>query len=195
MFEAFSCYNYLIIDQSRILYFRISVSHCHIWAVTWDFQRCGMCDQQSLRSACAYAQSNQSPCWSPEYSMSVKLLTELHLEFLSLKGGCTGSFESALVKITLCWKSHVAAHFYLLARCLKSDRARYKTKWRHSNYLPNVSKRLFLITVLWKYFGVWKRNKRIPHAISKRWAFFPIVFWLFITTTTTTTTDIGFEAR
>ena len=26
-----------------------------------------------------------------EYSMSVKLLTEHHLEFLSLKGGCTGS--------------------------------------------------------------------------------------------------------
>ena len=26
--------------------------------------------------------------------MSVKLLTANHLEFLSLKGGCTGSFES-----------------------------------------------------------------------------------------------------
>ena len=33
-----------------------------IWAVTWDFQQCGMCDQQSLRSACAYAQSDQSLC-------------------------------------------------------------------------------------------------------------------------------------
>ena len=28
--------------------------------------------------------------------MSVKLLTEHHLEFLSLKGGCTGSSESTL---------------------------------------------------------------------------------------------------
>ena len=27
------------------------------WASAWDFQQCGMCDQQSLRSACAYAQS------------------------------------------------------------------------------------------------------------------------------------------
>ena len=44
-----------------------------------------MCDQQSLRSACAYAQSDQSLCLSFEYSMSVKLLTEHHLEFLSLK--------------------------------------------------------------------------------------------------------------
>ena len=33
-----------------------------IWAVTWDFQQCDMCDQQSLRSACAYTQSDQSLC-------------------------------------------------------------------------------------------------------------------------------------
>ena len=31
--------------------------------------------------------------------MIVKLLTERHLEFLSLKGGCTGSSESTLVKL------------------------------------------------------------------------------------------------
>ena len=42
--------------------------------------------------------------------MIVKLLTEHHLEFLSLKGGCTGSYESTLVKIPHCWKSHVMAH-------------------------------------------------------------------------------------
>ena len=32
-------------------------------------------------------------------SMSVKLLNKHHLEFLSLKGGCTGLFESTLVKM------------------------------------------------------------------------------------------------
>ena len=32
------------------------------WASAWDFQQCGMCDQQSLRSACAFAQSDQSLC-------------------------------------------------------------------------------------------------------------------------------------
>ena len=42
--------------------------------------------------------------------MTVKLLTEHHLEFLSLKGGCTGSSESTFVKIPHCWKSHVMAH-------------------------------------------------------------------------------------
>ena len=36
--------------------------------------------------------------------MSVKLLTEQHLEFLSLKGDWTGSSESTLFKIPHCWK-------------------------------------------------------------------------------------------
>ena len=42
--------------------------------------------------------------------MIVKLLTEHHLEFLSLKGGCRGSSESTLVKMSHCWKSRVTAH-------------------------------------------------------------------------------------
>ena len=42
--------------------------------------------------------------------MSVKLLAEQHLEFLSLKIGCTGLSESTLVKMPHCWKSHVVAH-------------------------------------------------------------------------------------
>ena len=46
---------------------------------------------------------------SLEYSMSVKLLTEQHLEFLSLKRGCTGCSESTLVKMPHWWKSHVTA--------------------------------------------------------------------------------------
>ena len=42
--------------------------------------------------------------------MIVKLLTELHLECLSLKGGCRGSSESTGVKMPHCWKSHALAH-------------------------------------------------------------------------------------
>ena len=47
--------------------------------------------------------------------MSVKLLSEHHLEFLSLTGGYTGSCESTLVKMPHCLKSHVTAQivFYL----------------------------------------------------------------------------------
>ena len=69
-----------------------------------------MCDQQSLRSACAYAQSDQSLYLSLEYAMGVKLLTEHNLEFLSLIEGCTGSNESTHVKMPHCWKSHFTAH-------------------------------------------------------------------------------------
>ena len=46
--------------------------------------------------------------------MSVKLLTEHYLEFLSLKRGCTGSSESIHVKMTHCWKAHVAAHILVV---------------------------------------------------------------------------------
>ena len=45
--------------------------------------------------------------------MIVKLLTEYHLEFLSLKGGCRGSSESTLVKMSNFWKSHAATHLLL----------------------------------------------------------------------------------
>ena len=41
--------------------------------------------------------------------MIVKLLTEHHLECLSLKGGYRGSSESTHVKMQHCWKSHALA--------------------------------------------------------------------------------------
>ena len=44
--------------------------------------------------------------------MTLKLLTDHHLEFISLKGGCTGSSESAHVKMPHRWKSHVTVHMY-----------------------------------------------------------------------------------
>ena len=74
------------------------------------FQQCGMCEQQSLRSACAYGQSDQSLRKSLKFSVTVKLLTEKLLVFLSLKGVCTGSAEWTLVKIPHCWKSYASAH-------------------------------------------------------------------------------------
>ena len=50
--------------DGRCTSIQYSSNKCHInkWASAWDFQQCGMCDQQSLRSACAYAPSDQSPC-------------------------------------------------------------------------------------------------------------------------------------
>ena len=43
--------------------------------------------------------------------MIVKLLTEHHLGFLSLKGDCICLSESTHVKMPHCWKSHALAHF------------------------------------------------------------------------------------
>ena len=48
--------------------------------------------------------------------MTVKLLSEQYLEFLSLKGGCTGSSESTHVKMPHCLKSHVTAQMSETAR-------------------------------------------------------------------------------
>ena len=42
--------------------------------------------------------------------MIVKLLTEHHLEFLRLKGGCRGSSKSTIVKMSNCLKSSAMAH-------------------------------------------------------------------------------------
>ena len=57
-----------------------------------------MCDQESLRSACAYAQSDQSLCLSLAYFLNVQLLTEHHLEFLSLKEGVQARLSLHLSK-------------------------------------------------------------------------------------------------
>ena len=57
-----------------------------------------MCDQESLRSACAYAQSDQSLCLSLAYFLNVQLLTEHHFEFLSLKEGVQARLSLHLSK-------------------------------------------------------------------------------------------------
>ena len=57
----------------------------------------------------AHTQSDQSLCLWLKYYMILRLQTEHNLEFLRLKGGCTGSSESTHVKMPHCWKSHVAA--------------------------------------------------------------------------------------
>ena len=48
--------------------------------------------------------------------MTVKLMTEEHLEFLSLTRGCIDSFVSTLVKRSHCWNSHVAAHIWSVTK-------------------------------------------------------------------------------
>ena len=57
--------------------------------------------------------------------MIVKLLTEHHLEFLSLKEGCIGSSESTHVKMPYCWKSHALAHYFFNCALLSKGLVMY----------------------------------------------------------------------
>ena len=87
----------------------------------------------------AHTRSLISLCLSLEYPMSDKLLTEHHLRFLSLKGGCTGWSDSTPVKMPHCWKSRVTAHFVTnmlssWARTQVSDRY-----FLRPGYRPNIS--------------------------------------------------------
>ena len=63
--------------------------------------------------------------------MSVKLLTEHNLEFLSLKGRCTGLFESTLVKMPHCWKSHVMAQLWSMYVFKVPPTDKVIWKWGH----------------------------------------------------------------
>ena len=64
-------------------------------------------------------------------------MTEHHLEFLSLKGGWSGSSESTLVKMPHCCKTIVTAHM-ILHKCfpilllleLIKNRIATSTRWR-----------------------------------------------------------------
>ena len=62
--------------------------------------------------------------------MIVKLLTEHHLGFLSLIGGCRGSSESTHVKMSHCWKSHALAR---RVRWILLRRERYECDITHDN--------------------------------------------------------------
>ena len=95
-----------------------------------------MCDQQSLRSACAYAQSDQSLFSSLEPSMNVKLLSEHHLEFLSLNGDYRGSSECTHVKMSHCWKYYALAHFIRVQTISFADADSIRTNIGQSPLTP-----------------------------------------------------------
>ena len=66
--------------------------------------------------------------------MIVKLLTEHHLEFLSLKGDCRGSSEPSHVRMAHCWKSHLLAYRRLYGvgfKLSQSDNDQYNVIVQH----------------------------------------------------------------
>ena len=77
--------------------------------------------------------------------MSVKLLTEYHLEFLSLRGGCTGSSESTFVKMSNCWKSHSGAHISVLTNHNMAKSFTDRPRIPSSLFISNVQARSTLL--------------------------------------------------
>ena len=77
--------------------------------------------------------------------MIAKLLTEHHLEFLSLTEGCRGPPESTLVKMSNCWKSHATAHF-IETRSLFIDLSIYKQIF-WNDYNTGFNNVIFIETV------------------------------------------------
>ena len=94
------------------------------WAVAWDFQQFGMCDQQMLRPACAHAQTGQSLYWSLKYFMTVKLLSVLHLRFLQCKHRMRlhrlvwiyNGQNATMLEIT-CHGSNISVPLFLVLQC------------------------------------------------------------------------------
>ena len=77
----------------------------------------------SLRSACTYAQPAHTHSLIRAFASCLNILWVLSYwpniiwSFLSLKGDCKGSSESALYKMPHCWKSHVMAQ---MTKCMKN---------------------------------------------------------------------------
>ena len=71
----------------------------------------------SNNMVCATSKGSYQPahtrlCKSHKYSMNVNLLTEHHLKFLSLKGGCTDSSESLQLS-----KYHIVGNHMSRLKC------------------------------------------------------------------------------
>ena len=75
--------------------------------------------------------------------MTVNLLTEHHLEFVSLKGGYTGSSGSTLVKMPHCWKSHATAQIIMISLYLLSIMSLFECLYDVSISVINPSANIY----------------------------------------------------
>ena len=150
------------------------------WAATWAFQQCGMCDQQSLRSACVYAQSDQSLCKSLEYFISVQQLTEQHLEFLSLKGAAKVRLSLHLSKCHIVgnYMPRLICHLCLVLRRLPFFIAKHSTPpWstlndqRHFILCLDRTPYFLGLEVLFRSFSISNYREVDKIILSQKWFF------------------------
>ena len=74
--------------------------------------------------------------------MTVKLLTEHHLEFLSFKGGCRGSSESTHIKMPHCTRLKLLFRSILLKGMSNSIHNASASAFKKSLLLPKWKKRI-----------------------------------------------------
>ena len=98
-------------------------------------------------------------CLTLLFPMTVKVLSEHHLGFLSLKGISTGSSESKLIKMPQCWKSHVTNDSFFLKLSGKTSFVR--KKYYHVVLILTVEQERAIIDLFkqrqWKYVKAGKR--------------------------------------
>ena len=70
--------------------------------------------------------------------MNVKLRTEQHFQFLSLKMGCRGSSESTCVKMPHCWKSHELAQLRDCTVFLLQNFWQFVSKFTHGEVIAQL---------------------------------------------------------
>ena len=102
----------------NIIFMNVWIPFCLIiFEPRHEISNNGMCHQLKLQPACAQAQSDQSLSWSLEYFMTVKLLTEQHTEFLSLKKATQAHLSLHLSKC------HIVGNFMslLIYECLNTN--------------------------------------------------------------------------
>ena len=75
--------------------------------------------------------------------MTVKLLTEHHLEFLSFKGGCRGSPESTHIKMPHCTRLKLLFRRILLKGMSNSIHDASASVFKDSIASPKKEKRIF----------------------------------------------------
>ena len=98
--------------------------------------------------------------------MIVKLLTEHHLEFLNLKGGCRDSSESTCVKMPHCWKSHAQGGqsrdtHVVISHVLFRFFARFKVRF----------------TIIFLFFGGFQKCHLVQSTQTRKLFLMVLMFW------------------
>ena len=113
--------------------------------------------------------------------MSVKLLAEHHLEFLCLKGGCTGSSESTHVKMPTLLEISCHGSIILFQEHTELSNRRTEkpicvsikpisAKWTYSlNLLVSIGPAIFILKDIWVVYFFHFTKFLIEHSVNKQW--------------------------